>query len=69
MQIPRFLVHLPAILINFLKSIIDLNFPKFSFQLHFEYEEVTMKKVVPLCKSFKTIFYFIFLSVGRPFLD
>jgi hypothetical protein len=65
MQIPRFLVHLPSILINFLKSKIDLNLPKFSFQIHFEYEEVPMKKFVPLCKSFKTIFYFNFFECGK----
>jgi hypothetical protein len=45
------------ILINFLKSKIDIDFPKFSFEIHFEYGEVLMGEVVPFSKKFSTIFY------------
>jgi hypothetical protein len=45
-----------TISINFLKSKTNLNFPKFSFQIHFESEEIPMKKVVPLYKFFKNLF-------------
>jgi hypothetical protein len=55
------------ILINFLKSKPDLDFPNFLFQIHFESEEVSMDKVVPLFKFFKTIFYFkIFALLSGP---
>jgi hypothetical protein len=42
---------------------------EFSFKIHFESEDVPMKKVVSLIKSFKPIFYFIFSELGRSFLD
>jgi hypothetical protein len=58
-----------AILINFLKSKIDLDSPKFWFKIHFEYEEVHMEKVVPFFKSFKIIFYFEFLEYGKATFD
>jgi hypothetical protein len=59
-----------AILFNFLKSKTDLDFPNFfEFKINFESEEVPMDKVVPLFKSFRTIFYLKKLSSGISFLD
>jgi hypothetical protein len=53
-----------AILINFLKLKTDLDFPNLK-KIHFEYEEVSMDKVVHFFKSFKTIFYFKNLELGK----
>jgi hypothetical protein len=47
-----------AILINFLNSKRDLEFPKFQLKIHIESEEFCMEKVVPLFKHFMPIFYF-----------
>jgi hypothetical protein len=40
-------------------------FSEFSFEIHSEYGEVPMKKVVPLFKSFTTIFYFKIFGCGK----
>jgi hypothetical protein len=37
----------------------------FSFEIHFESEEVSMKKVAHLFEIFKTIFYFKFFRLGK----
>jgi hypothetical protein len=39
------------------------NFSEFSFEMHFESEEVPMETVVPFSKTFTTIFYFKFLDL------
>jgi hypothetical protein len=54
-----------SILIKFLKSKIDINFPKFSFEMHFKSGEVPMEDVVHLFKSFTTIFYFKNFDLGN----
>jgi hypothetical protein len=41
------------------------SFSEFSFKIHFEYEEVYLEKVVSLLTTFKTIFYFKFLNLGK----
>jgi hypothetical protein len=38
------------------------NFPEFLFDIHFEYEEVSIRKIVPYFNYFPTIFYFEFLE-------
>jgi hypothetical protein len=53
------------ILINFLKLKIDLDFPKFSFEINFQSRDVPMEEVVIFFKSFKTIFYFNFFDLGK----
>jgi hypothetical protein len=58
-----------TILINFLKSKTDLEFPKFSFEIYFKSEGVIMEKVVTFFKTFLTIFYFNFSRSGRSCLD
>jgi hypothetical protein len=42
-----------------------LGFSEFAFNIHFENEEVSMEKVVPLLKTFKTIFYFKIFNQGK----
>jgi hypothetical protein len=54
-----------AILINFLKLKIDLDFPKFLFKIPSESEGVSMDKIVHICEIFKKIFYFKFLELGK----
>jgi hypothetical protein len=58
-----------AILIKFLNSKTDLDFPKFEFKTHFKSKEVSMEKVVQLFEIFKNIFYFKKLTLGKPYLD
>jgi hypothetical protein len=41
------------------------SFPDFSFEIHFESEEVPMEKVVPFYKPFIIIFYFKFVELGK----
>jgi hypothetical protein len=41
------------------------NFPKFSFQIPSESEEVSIEKVVHLFKILKSIFYFKFLELRK----
>jgi hypothetical protein len=42
-----------------------LEFYEFSFEIHYESEEVPTEKDVPLFKSFTTIFYFKFFESGK----
>jgi hypothetical protein len=41
------------------------NFSEFSFEIHYESGEVPMDEVVPLFKTFSTIFYFNFFELGN----
>jgi hypothetical protein len=54
-----------SILINFLNSKTDLDFPKFQFEINFESGEVPMEEVVPFFKKFSTIFYFKFVELKK----
>jgi hypothetical protein len=58
-----------AILIIFLMSKTDLDFPKFSFEIHFESGDVTMEEVVPFFKAFSTILYFQIFELGNVLFD
>jgi hypothetical protein len=58
-----------SILINFLKSKIDLNFPNFKFEIYFESEKVPMKKIVPFFNFFKNIFYLNFYEQRKIILE
>jgi hypothetical protein len=40
-------------------------FSEFSFKIHFEYEEVSTKKVVPFFKLFIIIIYFKFFELKK----
>jgi hypothetical protein len=40
-------------------------FSEFSFEIHYESGEVPMDEVVPLFKTFSTIFYFNFFELGN----
>jgi hypothetical protein len=54
-----------AILINFLNSKIDLDYPKFLFKIPSESKGVSMEKVVHLFEIFKTVFYLKFYEQER----
>jgi hypothetical protein len=41
------------------------SFSDFSFEAHYEFDDVPIEKVVPLFKSFTTIFYLKFLKLGK----
>jgi hypothetical protein len=43
------------------------SFSEFSFKIHFEFEEVSMEKAVPLFKPNKPYFISVFLSKESPF--
>jgi hypothetical protein len=60
-QIPSILEIFSQILLNFkCRSLSD-----FSFEIHFESEEVHMEKVVPSFKFLTTIFYFNLFELGK----
>jgi hypothetical protein len=40
-------------------------FSEFSFKIHFESEEISIGKVVPLTRHFKTIFYLKKIEFGK----
>jgi hypothetical protein len=40
-------------------------FSEFSFEIHLKFKEVTMDKVVPFFKSFRTIFYMKFFEFEK----
>jgi hypothetical protein len=67
MQILGFFSPYLAILIKFLNSKTDLGFPKFSFKIHFEYEEVPRETVVHLFETFKSYFISIFPAMENIF--
>jgi hypothetical protein len=41
------------------------SFPEFSFKINFESEDVSIEKVVPLFKQFKTTFSSKFFDLGK----
>jgi hypothetical protein len=45
------------------------NFSKFSFEIHFECEEVPMEEVDLFFKTFSTIFYFKIFKFGKVFFE
>jgi hypothetical protein len=51
--------------INFSLISTHRNFPEFLFEIHFESEDVSIRKVVPYLKQFLAIFYFNFLEHGK----
>jgi hypothetical protein len=57
-QIPSILEIFSQILFNFKPR----SFSDVSFEIHFEFEEVPIEKVVPFFKSFTTLFYFKILE-------
>jgi hypothetical protein len=58
----RFQVEIPSNSLKFLTLEASLNF---SFKILFEYEEDTIRKVVPHFKPFTTIFYLKILKLGK----
>jgi hypothetical protein len=54
-----------AIFIKFLNSKTDIEFPIFSFEIHFESLEVPIEEVVTFFKTFSTIFYFKFFELRK----
>jgi hypothetical protein len=58
-----------AILFNFLKSKIDLEFTIFLFNFHFKPGEVSIEKGVPLFKTFKFIFYLRIFELEKTFFE
>jgi hypothetical protein len=46
-----------------------LDFPKFSFAIHFESGDVPMEELVPFFKTFSTIFYFKFCELRKVLVE
>jgi hypothetical protein len=61
-------IHIGSPKKNFDQTLFKLkprSFSRFSFKIHFEFESLSMEKVVPLFKPFKTIFYSQFSENGK----
>jgi hypothetical protein len=48
---------------------IDLDFPKFSFAIHFESRDVPMEELVLFFKALSAIFYFKFCELGKVLVE